>query len=43
MVDAHAVTALLGEEAGLGCHDIRHQDNSVYRQVASVLLGALTS
>lgn len=41
VVDAHAVTALLGEEAGLGCHDIRHQDFFVYRQVASILLGSI--
>ena len=41
VVDAHSVTALLGEEAGLGCHDIRHQDHAVYRQVASLLLGSV--
>ena len=41
VVDAHSITSLLGEEAGLGCHDIRHQDHSVYRQIASLLLGAV--
>ena len=30
-----------GEEAGLGCHDIRHQNYFVYRQVASILFGAV--
>tara|TARA_B100000795_G_scaffold48961_1_gene32150 strand:- start:1040 stop:2383 length:1344 start_codon:yes stop_codon:yes gene_type:complete len=41
VVDAHSITALLGEEAGLNCHDIRHQDHTVYRQVASLLLGSV--
>ena len=40
IVDAGAITALLGEEASKGCHDMRHQDHPVFQQVASVILAA---